>query len=438
MSSSRPKDQRRWSGPGAQRGPPLNLDPSVAELALNVVLLDHVSEDVDGQAMFSEEFRVPAARFHAVIGRDQQRRAPEVLTAEALEWVKEKRSSRTWFCVLCRKECNSSRDVKRFFLGTPAEFVPLGVPMVGIYFETIVPHCDNARCKPVAERMAKDVSSGLEDSMKHGGERTMGRSSKQSRAVDVYVSILTRDRRTEPLYPRDSFKKIPQKVKVPEAAFVPRDEPVHWSRLLQHVEDPVMDAVTDYCQAVHASCCNCGGAPMEMKARIEDDEECVGKDVTSFKVRVALGCEKPECIAYVRSTARKEGACDFCGRTSDDPKRESYKKCSRCKTAIYCSGTCQQADWDRQKQLCGLPSSVAKDVQDSPIVQIAGSSTEANQEFASESSSSVSNGEQSCANCGSCAPPGKRWPRCSKCQRVSYCSKECQRGDWKIHKLECD
>lgn len=31
----------------------------------------------------------------------------------------------------------------------------------------------------------------------------------------------------------------------------------------------------------------------------------------------------------------------------------------------------------------------------------------------------------------------KKLSRCSKCQVVKYCSRTCQRNDWKTHKLEC-
>ncbi|KAI0061827.1 hypothetical protein BV25DRAFT_1826113 [Artomyces pyxidatus] len=37
--------------------------------------------------------------------------------------------------------------------------------------------------------------------------------------------------------------------------------------------------------------------------------------------------------------------------------------------------------------------------------------------------------------CDDCAPGALR--RCSQCQMVSYCSKECQKAHWKSHKAEC-
>mmetsp|Transcript_1938 Transcript_1938/g.2863 ORF Transcript_1938/g.2863 Transcript_1938/m.2863 type:complete len:100 (+) Transcript_1938:990-1289(+) len=31
----------------------------------------------------------------------------------------------------------------------------------------------------------------------------------------------------------------------------------------------------------------------------------------------------------------------------------------------------------------------------------------------------------------------KGFRNCSRCKRIAYCSKECQRADWKRHKEEC-
>ena len=44
-------------------------------------------------------------------------------------------------------------------------------------------------------------------------------------------------------------------------------------------------------------------------------------------------------------------------------------------------------------------------------------------------------GEALCARCGK--PGATGMLRCSKCKSVRYCSRECQRSDWKQHKLRC-
>ena len=38
--------------------------------------------------------------------------------------------------------------------------------------------------------------------------------------------------------------------------------------------------------------------------------------------------------------------------------------------------------------------------------------------------------------CHNCSKVGKTW-RCSKCKRVRYCSRECQKSHWKGHKKTC-
>jgi hypothetical protein len=44
-------------------------------------------------------------------------------------------------------------------------------------------------------------------------------------------------------------------------------------------------------------------------------------------------------------------------------------------------------------------------------------------------------GEDSKSVCVCGAPQPKL--KCSRCASVCYCSKQCQKGDWKVHKLEC-
>ena len=42
-----------------------------------------------------------------------------------------------------------------------------------------------------------------------------------------------------------------------------------------------------------------------------------------------------------------------------------------------------------------------------------------------------------CHCCNKLETPHNEFPLCSRCRTVKYCSKECQKGDWKTHKLHC-
>ncbi len=42
-----------------------------------------------------------------------------------------------------------------------------------------------------------------------------------------------------------------------------------------------------------------------------------------------------------------------------------------------------------------------------------------------------------CVSCRSSTVPGAKLLRCSGCNRATYCSRDCQKKDWKLHKLEC-
>ena len=45
-----------------------------------------------------------------------------------------------------------------------------------------------------------------------------------------------------------------------------------------------------------------------------------------------------------------------------------------------------------------------------------------------------------CLICGSdgCVDDRKELLRCSGCKQALYCSTECQREDWRVHKRECN
>jgi hypothetical protein len=47
-------------------------------------------------------------------------------------------------------------------------------------------------------------------------------------------------------------------------------------------------------------------------------------------------------------------------------------------------------------------------------------------------------GKERCRNCGRTeTPDGRALKKCLRCQKVKYCSGECQKKDWKKHRMEC-
>mmetsp|Transcript_22582 Transcript_22582/g.56480 ORF Transcript_22582/g.56480 Transcript_22582/m.56480 type:complete len:338 (-) Transcript_22582:120-1133(-) len=46
-------------------------------------------------------------------------------------------------------------------------------------------------------------------------------------------------------------------------------------------------------------------------------------------------------------------------------------------------------------------------------------------------------GQLMCRGCHKEGAPGEKLSRCAQCQSAYYCSRECQKGDWKRHKMEC-
>jgi len=45
---------------------------------------------------------------------------------------------------------------------------------------------------------------------------------------------------------------------------------------------------------------------------------------------------------------------------------------------------------------------------------------------------------QACRQCGKVGgTPGVKLRKCARCLEVAYCSAECQKTDWRKHRMEC-
>mmetsp|Transcript_4089 Transcript_4089/g.9504 ORF Transcript_4089/g.9504 Transcript_4089/m.9504 type:complete len:269 (-) Transcript_4089:87-893(-) len=88
--------------------------------------------------------------------------------------------------------------------------------------------------------------------------------------------------------------------------------------------------------------------------------------------------------------------------------KAATQRCLRCKAAWYCCRECQSKDWKKHKKECkeivvDTPSATAED-----------------------------NDKHACALCKTEATSS-----CSRCKKVWYCGRICQREHWKEHKPQC-
>ena len=106
------------------------------------------------------------------------------------------------------------------------------------------------------------------------------------------------------------------------------------------------------------------------------------------------------------------GRCAYrdCGKTLE---KSSLKCCERC-NASYCSSNCRQSDSFLHQNVCQLASAREEKLED-------------------DFRSTVTLGD-TCAYCGKTSDTVKK---CSRCKKVSYCSKSCQQADWSKHKTGC-
>ena len=108
--------------------------------------------------------------------------------------------------------------------------------------------------------------------------------------------------------------------------------------------------------------------------------------------------------------------CASCSKPSS-----TLKLCSRCRNVSYCSKSCQQAHWPIHKPRCR-----SQLTHDKPG---AGVSTQDDE---------TGNQDVLRRECGSCGKASESLKQCTRCRRVSYCDRSCQRADWPRHRSTCE
>jgi hypothetical protein len=127
-------------------------------------------------------------------------------------------------------------------------------------------------------------------------------------------------------------------------------------------------------------------------------------------------------------------ACKRCGKTSTIGAGGG--QCAKCKSVFYCSRDCQKEDWKRHKKECDID----------PVITVKSTSTLADVSITEDDNEIKDNGEikgnetrkneDACKRCGKTGTIEAGGGQCAKCKSVFYCSRDCQKEDWKRHKKE--
>ncbi|XP_076435618.1 uncharacterized protein LOC143275422 [Babylonia areolata] len=119
--------------------------------------------------------------------------------------------------------------------------------------------------------------------------------------------------------------------------------------------------------------------------------------------------------------------CAQCGKHGGgggDGGGDTIRICTGCHVTGYCSRECQRRHWKRHKKEC-------RSVSEKESVT-AGPREATNR--VSEDGSSADGHFKTCQKCGIQRLEMKK---CGSCQQVTYCSRDCQRADWKTHRDTC-
>ncbi|XP_034299521.2 uncharacterized protein [Magallana gigas] len=128
-------------------------------------------------------------------------------------------------------------------------------------------------------------------------------------------------------------------------------------------------------------------------------------------------CKEETTYSEFTST---DAVCGFCSM-----KTNQLKRCSGCKDVSYCSKECHKQDWSRgHKNNCEMIANKER-----PSFQVV--STEDNS--SKDETTPVITDLERCSKC----KIGGELKLCQRCKKQKYCSVECQKADWKSHKVSC-
>ncbi|GBC02154.1 hypothetical protein RclHR1_04480018 [Rhizophagus clarus] len=162
-------------------------------------------------------------------------------------------------------------------------------------------------------------------------------------------------------------------------------------------------------------------------------KECKSTLSTLADVSIAEGNNEIKDNSEIE-TKKNNDTCSRCGKTSVVEVGGGI--CSKCKLVFYCSRDCQKEDWKRHKKECNHSSVTTTKSTSSRLADV--SITETNNEIKDNKEIETKKNDDVCSRCGKTSIVEAGGGICSKCKSVFYCSRDCQKEDWKRHKKECN
>ena len=117
--------------------------------------------------------------------------------------------------------------------------------------------------------------------------------------------------------------------------------------------------------------------------------------------------------------------CAKCG--AEGGPRKKMVPCVKCNEVVYCSMQCLKADANHHERSCD-PVAFYETPDGKEITFDA--------EHLQRLQAERENAGMVCANCNDIANK-EPFKKCAKCKRAAYCSKECQKKHWPVHKTVC-
>ena len=180
------------------------------------------------------------------------------------------------------------------------------------------------------------------------------------------------------------------------------------------------------------------GIVMQGRAKVADDNKFSNNRFTLEKAKEFIkfneqhqrrheGQRRRDILASKQMAPHLFGRlqCAMCG--AEGGPRKKMVPCVKCNEVVYCSTQCLKADANQHQRSCDpVPFYETPD----------GKEITFDAEHLQRLQTERENAGMVCANCNDIANK-EPYKKCAKCKRAVYCSKECQKKHWPVHKTVC-